>query len=607
MKRFIPYILILAIIGIGILGPIGAKISHAGFLDLPSVGDFVKRGMAWVGYWILTIVSKTVSIAGFFSDAAISYSIDNQGQEGSMVVVEEGWALCRDIVNLFFIFILLYIAIATILQISGYGIKDLLVKVIIIALLVNFSLLITKVIIDSSNVLASEFYSMVTNIEVLDSNGNSTGETIKSPSVALVNGINPQNLFDSTVIENAADNGGDNATITQIIIITFLGSVLLLVIAFVLFAVGVFFVIRIAVLWLLMILAPLAFLAMVLPGTKSHANKWWSRLFCESFYAPVYLFLFYLVVKITSSGSILKDLAVNNATFGTAIGSPNDANVRLILNFGILIVLTLACLVISRQMGCGLGQTVMKLAKTARNKAQGYAGRISRGGAGYVAEKALQKAQEKPQGGFAKSLRVVPGVTRGLARMSSWKEQQTKEKEKKYGKIYGSYSQAGLKAMESGGPILSKTKKEEIQKIITKKTMDEEKKIAKKEKITFDENRMKQIEEELKKIEKAREGITNPERKTIYEERVINLDAEISSLQGSQSPEDKNKIVQIVIEKRKLEEALKKVENFNKEKEAIKERQEKRIETEEMYSKIAEVEKKAGAKSEEKKEEKPAV
>ncbi len=73
--------------------------------------------------------------------------------------VNVGWGLCRDIVNLFLIFILLYIAIATILQVSGYGAKELLVSLIVIAFLVNFSLVITKLVVDASNILAVEFYN----------------------------------------------------------------------------------------------------------------------------------------------------------------------------------------------------------------------------------------------------------------------------------------------------------------------------------------------------------------------------------------------------------------------------------------------------------------
>jgi len=46
----------------------------------------------------------------------------------------------RDFVNIFFIFVLLYIAFATILSLHGFKTKEMIINVIIIGLLMNFSL-----------------------------------------------------------------------------------------------------------------------------------------------------------------------------------------------------------------------------------------------------------------------------------------------------------------------------------------------------------------------------------------------------------------------------------------------------------------------------------
>ncbi|MFH1325914.1 MAG: hypothetical protein ABIH48_00400, partial [Candidatus Falkowbacteria bacterium] len=444
MKRLIPYILIIAIAGIGILGPIGAQKASAWnpfTIDVPQLA-------ADLGAGILTLVSQVVVISQLFLDASIKYSIQDFAA-GGLGVVEEGWKICRDFVNLFFIFILLYIAIATILQLSGYGIKDLLVKVVLIALLVNFSLLITKVIIDSSNVLAMEFYTTITTkIKPIDQHGNPISTTGPiSLSEALVRGINPQSLFkiDGDNVGILKPEKGKEATLMQIFIITVMGSILFLIIAFVFFAAGIFFLIRIAILMLLMMLAPLAFVGMILPKTQGNAKQWWEQLFCQSFFAPVYLFLLYLVIKIVSSGFILKDLNLDTETFSAALGSPSSANVKLILNFAILIILTIATLTVSKKMGCQVGSFVQEWGKTLKKKAQGYAGKvIKRGG-----QRAVGAAAE----GMLKNEKVMaianrlPFATRGLAKASSWQEKQKAEKKKEYEKTYKGYSDAGLAAM----------------------------------------------------------------------------------------------------------------------------------------------------------------
>ena len=66
-------------------------------------------------------------------------------------VVKMGWKITRDLTNMFFVLILLVIAFATILRIETYGMKSLLPKLIIVALLINFSLVLAGVVFPSTN------------------------------------------------------------------------------------------------------------------------------------------------------------------------------------------------------------------------------------------------------------------------------------------------------------------------------------------------------------------------------------------------------------------------------------------------------------------------
>ena len=67
--------------------------------------------------------------------------------------VNIGWKITRDVVNIFYILVLLIISIATILGISSYGMKQTLWKLILSALLINFSLPIAGIFVDFSNTL----------------------------------------------------------------------------------------------------------------------------------------------------------------------------------------------------------------------------------------------------------------------------------------------------------------------------------------------------------------------------------------------------------------------------------------------------------------------
>jgi hypothetical protein len=98
-------------------------------------------------------------VAQFFN-AMVSIGLSTKMLSGSSFI-STGWAVVRDLSNLFFIVGLLWIAFQTILGMGGHGTKEMIGKIIIMALLINFSMFFTNVIIDSSNILASIFYNKI--------------------------------------------------------------------------------------------------------------------------------------------------------------------------------------------------------------------------------------------------------------------------------------------------------------------------------------------------------------------------------------------------------------------------------------------------------------
>lgn len=493
MKKFLPYILA-TIIVIGVFGVFGAHQAEAeGLSGLLGFGDIaglvLKKAFAWIGYFFLQLVSVILTIAGALLDTSIKYSIDNFANT-SKAIVEQGWMISRDIANMFFIFILLYISIATILQLSGYGMKELLVTVVVVALLVNFSLVITRFIIDGSNILAMEFYTKATQIKI---KGDTTGKFV-SPSAAIMASFKPQSLFDSSVIsvceeydavdstkcKKFSDTAGkgvfaeSDATLINIGIMTIMGAIMLLVLAFVFFAGAVLFVIRTVMLWLLMIFSPLAFVAIALPATKSYASQWWKKLFDQAFFAPVYLFLLYLVINIISSKAILTGIEKDNETLSSAIMSP-ASNVNLILKFVIMIILMLASLVIAKQMGAVGASTMQSWGQSAKKWGQAKAGRISRRGAGWAAERAMDEKSKINQwtGGRMAAFSKLPVIGRGFAKVSSLREKENAKQKKEWEKQYGGYSEIGLAGMLKD-QTLSDTKRKVIQGVLDKKSYGKE-------------------------------------------------------------------------------------------------------------------------------------
>ena len=76
--------------------------------------------------------------------------------------VNTGWPIVRDLANMIIVLGFVVIGIATALRIREYEAKQLLAKLIVIALLVNFSLLLCGIIIDGTNIVMTSFFNLVT-------------------------------------------------------------------------------------------------------------------------------------------------------------------------------------------------------------------------------------------------------------------------------------------------------------------------------------------------------------------------------------------------------------------------------------------------------------
>lgn len=79
--------------------------------------------------------------------------------------VRVGWPIIRDIANIFYVFILLWIALATIFDYSTFSARNLLPRFIVSALLINFSLVIGTTVISAANNIGMIYYGQVGTLE----------------------------------------------------------------------------------------------------------------------------------------------------------------------------------------------------------------------------------------------------------------------------------------------------------------------------------------------------------------------------------------------------------------------------------------------------------
>lgn len=287
-----------------------------------NIGGCIAR----IFYYVLFVpTSFLFGLAGTVMDFTIMYSVSDSSYRTPFV--SEGWQVVRDLCNMFFIFILLYIALTTILDSGGSKNKASVVNVIIIGLLINFSLFATHLIIDASNIMARVFYNpKVIVIGEKDASGeinNTQDEELEHIplSEGIVAKINPQRLLlqenqgvaksKATSItnkanintnEDAEDKGISSGTF---ILVTIMASIVNFVGMMTFLTISLSFIGRVIGLWIAMVLSPLAFLSYTVPETKNWSyvgwSSWWSETTKAAFMAPVFVFFMYIIVMFLES------------------------------------------------------------------------------------------------------------------------------------------------------------------------------------------------------------------------------------------------------------------------------------------------------------------
>lgn len=331
----------------------------------------------------LNFVSLLTGLAGMVLNGIVFHTVVNVTENYNKIEsIDVAWKTIRDVANMGFIFILLYAAIMTIIG-QGRENQSLIVKVVVIAILINFSLFFTAVIIDASNLMALIFY------EAIAPDIAREGFASWGLSNAFMQHLNLSSLY--TV------PGEQVITYGTIITTGIMGSILLLIAAFSFFAVALMFLIRYVVLIIVLILSPIAFMAMVLPQLKPQADKWWAALTGQAIFAPIYFMLTWITLMVLSGITGTKDsvgvfgkgeplsavskLALNN-------GSVDISFFSTFINFAVVIVFLIVSLVIAKDWASKGPGVISSMNKWATGKAGaltlgtvGWAGRntIGRG------------------------------------------------------------------------------------------------------------------------------------------------------------------------------------------------------------------------------------
>src|SRR3989344_6015601 len=143
------------------LNPAGCLTSITGLNDIGL--NVLTKAVLYMTFSMMNWAAGMLTIVGFGFDFVVNYTISGFANlAGNTGIVGIGWEILRDLSNLVFIFLILWVAISTILGLHHGSAMGSVLRIVIAAILINFSLFITKAVIDVANIIALNFYNLIT-------------------------------------------------------------------------------------------------------------------------------------------------------------------------------------------------------------------------------------------------------------------------------------------------------------------------------------------------------------------------------------------------------------------------------------------------------------
>tara|TARA_Y100000310_G_scaffold135656_1_gene134519 strand:- start:1278 stop:4253 length:2976 start_codon:yes stop_codon:yes gene_type:complete len=233
-----------------------------------------------------------------------------------------GWNFSRDFVNMFFILVLAFIGLSTILRLATYEAKKILPSLIIITLLINFSGVLVAFVVDMGNILTNFFISQAN----------------------LATGFDTEVSF-LTEVDSAYKGGSsDPSYFAGLMSRAAVSSIFYIIATLIYLAIALLFFFRIIILWVLTILAPFAFLSYIFPSTRKSAwNTWLKNLIQWSFIGVPIGFFMYLSSSLMDAKILADQSQVIGGNMGSLLGSMFSPMLSLaMLGIGVLIALKFA-------------------------------------------------------------------------------------------------------------------------------------------------------------------------------------------------------------------------------------------------------------------------
>jgi hypothetical protein len=411
------------------------------FLSCALNGNLATCAAYFGTYVISSIIGVFIALAVWLIQLGLQFDINIFNSP----LVQGGFGTCLSIANLGFVLAIIVIAISTIFRSETYGYKKALWRLVVMAILVNFGLVITAPIVHFADGMTNYFVTQAGGAA-----GGNIGTNISNFTSALTNGFNPQAgsgapaasasgmctaaqtaatgvqdpifswIVNAVCNSGAAQQNGQSSpgqSFMQTLLSMVFSITLQLVVLLAFLTLAVLLLIRYVFLGLLLVVLPFAWLAWIFPGTKGHFSTWWSQFIKWTFFAPAAMFFVWLALSINNQVYLASVVGAGPTGSNTPVASLAAAigQIPVLASFAqdiVIMGILIGGLMMASKLTGEAGGFVVAQAKGVSNAVTGYVGKQSKkaGRAAFRKANGTATVQQMRTGQFGQKLKDIPVV-----------------------------------------------------------------------------------------------------------------------------------------------------------------------------------------------------
>lgn len=324
--------------------------------ELGNVLCYITSGifdiLAKIAYGFMWLSSGILGIVGTFFNWIVVITVFQFGvffgnSQGMLLA----WGILRDVGNILILFGFLYAGLMMILDLHSFNARKTIPLLIIFAVLLNFSLFAGEAVVDVSNVLSAKLYQQAGQsvFSVCSSLTSCTNQVGIAEVIMQDTGVGSAFSFSSASDPNKTALSDSVPAQNRFFAYTGV-AILVSIVMMLLLTASIMLLVRAVTLVVLLVTSPIGFVGFAIPQLEGQAKKWWESLISNAFFAPIFLLLLFVGLKVME-GLRQALSGANQQTLLAALSNPNVTLGSILIIFALIVGFFIAALMFAKSSG----------------------------------------------------------------------------------------------------------------------------------------------------------------------------------------------------------------------------------------------------------------